>query len=80
MDHGASSRLALSAPSDPESKSPRVERAKTDPPHGAFTVGHYQPPEASQMFCLKSKDLTVPNLSVATKTNSSSNRNNSKTN
>ena len=44
MDHGVSSRLALSAPSNPESKSPRVKRAKTDPPYGAFIVGHYQPP------------------------------------
>ena len=45
MDHGVSSRVALSAPSNPESKSSRVKRAKTDSPYGAFTVGHYQPPE-----------------------------------
>ena len=45
MDHGVSSRLARSAPSNPESKSPRFQRAKTDPPYGAFTVGHYQPPD-----------------------------------
>ena len=45
MDHGVSSRLALSAPSNSESKSPRVKRAKTDPSYGAFTVGYYQPPD-----------------------------------
>ena len=27
-------------------KSPRVKRAKTDPPYGAFTVGHCQLPES----------------------------------
>ena len=45
MDHSVSSRLELSAPSNPESESPRVKRAKTDPPYGAFTVGYCQPPE-----------------------------------
>ena len=37
--------LSTSAPSNPESKSPRVRRAQTDPPYGAFTVSRYQQPE-----------------------------------
>ena len=39
MDHGVSFHLALSAPSNPESKSPRIKRGKIDPPYGACTVG-----------------------------------------
>ena len=38
----------LSAFSNPDSKSPRVKHAETDPPYSAFTVGHYHPPDYSQ--------------------------------
>jgi len=34
-------------PSNPESKSPRAEHAKTEPPYGAFTFGPCQPPEGT---------------------------------
>ena len=58
MDHGVSSRLALSAPFNPESESPRVKRAKTDPPYGAFAVGHPHRTQISQ-FELSSSNFSI---------------------
>ena len=64
MDHGVSSRLALSAPSNPESKSPRVERAQTDAPNRLrltfspkFLVVHGESPRNSDSDISNNKTI-----------------------
>ena len=59
MDRGVSSLLALSAPIKQAEPSPRVRRARTDPPYGAFTVGHFANHPTHALSCLHTSQAKI---------------------